>query len=254
MPDSPYGPGRGPGYQGPPPHPPPREGIPTAAKILIGCGVALFVVVVAVAIFLFFAGRFVSEQIGSFAAQGEATEKFEQLAAQYPFAPPADGLVSEEQAWTFFSVTDEVWEEVAVYAEELNQFIEESEESEESGESGEEPGFGEVMSGMKAVGKLLRARLVLAESLERHRLSSAEYVWTGRALMDAYEALTDPEAEVEDVPGANIELARRNQSQLAELQEEEGRIGKGVVIFMISMFESEDGAWETLEEDTTGSE
>jgi hypothetical protein len=249
MADSPYGPERGPGYQQPPPppYPPPREGIPTAAKILIGCGVALFVVVVAVAVFLFFAGRFVSEQIGGFAAQGEATEKFELLAEQYPFTPPPDGLVSEDQAWTFFSVTDEVWEEVAVYAEELNQLIEETEESEEGGE---EPGFGEVMSGMEAVGKLLRARLVLAESLERHRLSNAEYVWTGRQLMDAYEALTDPEAEVEDVPGANIELARRNQSLLAELQEEEGRIGKGVVVFMISMFDTEESAWETPEEDT----
>jgi hypothetical protein len=213
--------------------------------------VALLVIVVAVAVFLFFAGRFVSEQIGGFAAQGEATEKFELLAEQYPFAPPPDGLVREDQAWTFFSVTDEVWDEVAVYAEELNQLIEETEESEEGGE---EPGFGEVMSGMQAVGKLLRARLVLAESLERHRLSNAEYVWTGRQLMDAYEAFTDPEAEVEDVPGANIELARRNQSQLAELQEEEGRIGKGVVIFMISMFDTEEGARETLEGDTSESE
>jgi hypothetical protein len=253
MADSPYGPGGGPGYQQPPPppYPPPREGIPTAAKILIGCGVALLVVVIAVGVFLFFAGRFVSEQIGGFAAQGEATARFEQLAEQYPFAPPADGVVGESQARTFFSVTDEVWEEVAVYAEELNQLIEETEAAEESGE---EPGFGEVMSGLKSVGKLMRARLVLAESLERHRLSNTEYVWTGRQLMDAYEALTDPEAEVADVPSANIELARVNQTQLAEFQEEEGRIGKGVVVFMISMFDTDEGAWEALEPDTSKSQ
>ncbi|NIN72155.1 MAG: hypothetical protein GTO46_09615 [Gemmatimonadetes bacterium] len=247
MADSPYGPGRGPGYQQqppPPPYPPAREGIPTAAKILIGCGVALLVVVVAAAVFFFFAGRFISEQIGGFAAHGEATERFEQLAEQYPFEPPGDGVVSESQAWTFFSVTDEVWEEVAVFAEELNQLIEETEASEEGGE---EPGFGEVMSGLQSVGKLMRARLVLAESLERHRLSNAEFVWSGRQLMDAYEALTDPQAEATEVPSANIELARLNQSQLGELQEEEGRIGKGTVIFMISMFDTEEGAWETEE-------
>jgi hypothetical protein len=222
--------------------------MPTAAKILIGCGVAVVVLVVAVAVFLFFAGRFVSEQIGGFAAHGEATEKFEQLAEQYPFAPPADGVVSERQAWTFFSVTDEVWREVAVYADELNQLIEETEAREQGGE---EPGFGEIVSGLRSMGKLLRARLVLAESLERHRLSNAEYVWTGRQLMGAYEALSEPEAEVADVPSANIELARRNQTQLAELQEEEGRIGKGAVVFMISMMDSESGAWETLEPDTS---
>lgn len=252
MADSPYGPGRGPGYQQQqPPFPPPREGIPTAAKILIGCGVALLVLVIAAGIFFFFAGRFISEQIGGFAAHGEATEKFEQLAEQYPFEPPADGLVSEDQAWTFFAVTDEVWEEVAVYAEELNQLIEEAEAKEESGE---EPGFGEVMSGLKAVGKLLRARLVLAESLERHRLSNTEYVWTGRQLTDAYEALTDPEAQVEDVPAANIELARSNQGRLAELMEDEGRVGKGMIVFMVSMFDSESGAWEELEPDTVKSQ
>ncbi|MGD2153336.1 MAG: hypothetical protein PVG79_08700 [Gemmatimonadales bacterium] len=245
MADSPYGPGYGPGYQ----QPPPREGIPTAAKVLIGCGVALLVVIVAAAIFLFFAGRFVSEQIGGFAAHGEATEKFEALAEQYPFAPPADGVVSEEQAWTFFSVTDEVWAEIAEYAEELNQLIEEAEASEKTGE---EPGFGEVISGLRSVGKLLRARLVLAESLERHRLSNTEYVWTGRQLMEAYETLTDPKAETEGVPSANIELARRNQAQLAELQEDEDRIGKGLVVFMISMFDTEEGAWKTLDEDTAG--
>lgn len=248
MADSPYGPGRGPGYQQPPPppYPPPREGIPTAAKILIGCGVALLVVVIAAAVFFFFAGRFISEQIGGFAAHGEATEKFEQLAEQYPFEPPLDGVVSESQAWTFFSVADEVWEEVAVYAEELNQLMEETEAAEKGGE---EPGFGEVISGLRSVGKLMRARLALAESLERHRLSNTEFVWTGRQLMDAYESLTDPKAQVGDVPSANIELARANQTQLAEFQEEEGRIGKGVVIFMISMFDTGEGAWETLEEE-----
>ncbi len=253
MADSPRGPGRGPGYRQPPPppppppYPPPREGIPTAAKILIGCGVALLVVVIAAAVFFFFAGRFLSEQIGGFAAHGEATEKFEQLVEQYPFEPPLDGVVSESQAWTFFSVTDEVWQEVAVYAQELNQLIEETEAAEEGGE---EPGFGEVMSGLQSVGKLMRARLVLAESLEQHRLSNLEFVWTGRQLMDAYQALTDPKAEVGDVPSANIELARVNQVQLAELVEEEGRIGKATVIFMISMFDTEEGAWETLDEDT----
>jgi hypothetical protein len=252
MPDAPYGPGRGPGFQGPPPYPPPREGLPTAAKILIGCGVALLVVVVALAIFLFFAGRFVSEQIGGFAAHGEATEKFQQLAEEYPFTPPPDGVVSEEQAWIFFSVSDEVWAEVAGYADELNRLIEEAEAREESGKKG--GGFGEIISTLRSAGKLLRARLVLAESLERHRLSNAEYVWTGRQLVDAYEALTDPEADVAAVPAANIELARRNQSRLAEFQGEEGRVGKGMVLFTVSMFDTEGGAWQTLKGDTTGSE
>ncbi|UCC71577.1 MAG: hypothetical protein JSV86_14470 [Gemmatimonadota bacterium] len=239
MADSPYGPGRGSGsmgYQQPPPYPPPKEGIPTAAKVLIGCGVALFVVLVAVAIFLFFAGRYVSEQIGGFEAQGEATQAFETLAEQYPFTPPADGVVSESQAWTFFSVTNEVWEEVAVYAEELNQLIAESEESEE------EPGLGEIMSGVEAIGKLFRARLVLAESLERHRLSNAEYVWAGRTLMDAHEALTDPEAAADEIPRANLELARRYQPQLIELEGEEGRIGKGAVVFLISAMDTDQDA------------
>jgi hypothetical protein len=250
MADSPHGPGGGPGssYQQPPhppPYPPPKEGMPTFLKVLIGCGVALLVVVIAVVVFAFFGYRFISEQIGGFEEQAQATETFERLAQQYPFTPPADGVVTENQVQTFLTVADEVWVEVAAFAEELNRLGDETSEGEE------EPGLGDVVSGMGAFGKLFRARLLLAEALERHRLSNAEFVWTGTTLLEAYDAVTDPKADVGEVPGANLELARRYQSQLAEYEEEEDEIGKRTVIIMISAFETTEELLEAMEEEST---
>ncbi len=240
MADSPYGPDQGPGYEGYE-YPPPRKGMSTGAKVAIGCGVALLVAIVAAAIFVFFAGRFVSEQIGGFGAQKEASETFERLAAEYPFEPPADGVVSDRQARTFFDVTDEVWPSVADYADELNRVIRQAEESEDETE------LRDVMSGMEAMGKLLRARLVLAETLESYQLSNHEYVWTGSTLMQAYGVLTGAETEADEpVPSENLELAGRYQTQLAELAwEEEDRIGKGILL-LISLIDSGEKEWSEV--------
>ncbi len=244
MTSSPHGPGQGPGYQRyqGQQYPPPREGMSTGAKIAIGCGVAVLVLLVAAAIFVFFAGRFISEQIGGFGAQGEATETFERLAEAYPFTPPEDGVVTEQQAWTFFNVSDEVWSAVAEQAEELNRLIEEAEASEE------EPGFRDLITGMEAMGKLFRARLVLAEALERHQISSQEYTWTGHTLMQAYRALTEAETESDvEVPDENIELARRHQVLLADFAGDHDRIGKEI-IFLIGMLGMEEDDWESVYE------
>ncbi len=242
MADSPYGPDQGPGYGGNE-YPPPRQGMSTGAKVAIGCGVALLIAIVAAAIFVFFAGRFVSEQIGGFGAQKEASETFDRLAAEYPFEPPADGVVSDRQASTFFNVTDEVWPTVADYADQLNRVIRQAEQSEDETE------LRDFMSGMEAMGKILRARLVLAQTLESYQMSNHEYVWTGSTLMQAYSELTGAETETETdepVPSENLELAGRYQTQLAELAwEDEDRIGKGILL-LISMIDSGEKEWSEI--------
>jgi hypothetical protein len=222
--------------------PPPRQGLSTGAKVAIGCGVAVLVVIIGLGIIGFLFYRTFEKTAGSMRAHQEASATFTQLAEEYPFEPPADGVVSAGQVQVFFEVTEDVWREIEPYVDEINALAVEMEARAERGE--EEASFGEVMSGMKSMGRLLRMRLVLAESLERHRISNDEYVWTGSALMDAYKALSDPDAFA---PEANLEQAQLYMGLLAELEGEDERMGKWIVPSLASILGTGAELWELME-------
>jgi len=205
--------------------PPPKKGMSTGAKIAIGCGILAVVAIVGVIVAIVAGGMFVSKKANEFAggmeAQQEASETIRELESEYPFTPPQDGIVSDDRAETFFAVTDDAWEGMQDWVEDMEERSEDSENSEG------EAGFGDAMAGLQGLG---RSRVALTEALADHDMPVSEYLWTGMALAHAYEALDQP-AESSGVPPENLELAAKNRERLAEIADDsEGSEGRAVVL------------------------
>lgn len=209
------------------PAPPPKQGMSTGAKVAIGCGIVALLAIVAVVVLVGVGGFFVKRQVDEFAggveAQQEASETFDELAREYPFTAPDDGVVGENRAERFFAVTDATWDEIEDWAGEMR------ERGERVDARGGDPGVGDMMAGVRGIGELGRARAALAEALDEHEMSPGEYVWTGMALVSAYE---DLDAGTPTAPAANVALAREHRAELAEIAEsdEGGGTGKGMVL------------------------
>ncbi len=204
---------------------PPRKGLSTGAKIGIGCGIVALLAIVALIVAgvaggLFLKGK-ADEFQGGVEAQTEASETIQELEAEHPFTPPADGRIDAEQAGRFFEVTDDAWvdmEEVAGDLAERGRDIEER-----RGEAG----MGDAMAGLQGLG---RARAALADALEENEMPVSEYLWTGLALMRAYEDLGRPASE-SGIPQENLDLASQHRARLAEIDETgDGEVGKGMVL------------------------
>jgi hypothetical protein len=221
--------------------PPQREGLSVGAKIGIGCGVLVLLVLIAIGTMLFYVQRTFEREAGGARAQREATATIERLAEEYPFTRPVDGVVRADQAQKFISVTDEVWPEIEPWINEMNEYF-------------EEPGAAEDRSALKflaksvrSAGKLMRVRVVLAESLERHQVSSEEYAWVGTALLEAYRARTD--SMEADVPEPNLELAGTYEAELASIESQDQILGKGMIIIMAGIDTEKKSFWELLGEE-----
>lgn len=212
-------------YEESAPHAGRRYGMHPLLKVVIGCGAAVFIVLAVLVGIAVYAGYQLQKDAGGAQAQEDATQTFERLAGEYPFLPPEDGVVSDDHARQFFAVTDEVWPAIEPAVQELNELGREAE--------GDDPGFkfGSIVAGFRGIGKLMRGRIVLAESLERHRASLDQYLWTGDALIEAYRAPSP--ADSTDTANPNLALARRYSEELSGFAGE-GRLFDKSVIFMVA--------------------
>lgn len=215
----------------PPPEPPasgmapPRGGMSTGMKVAIGCGIVAILVIVVLIVAGVAGGLFLKRKADQFTggveAQTEASETIQELEADHPFTPPADGLIGADRTDRFFEVTDDAWAEMEEVAEDL------TERSRDIDERGGEAGMRDAMAGLQGLG---RARVALADALEENGMPASEYLWTGLALMRAYEELDRPASE-SGIPQENLDLAAEHRAELAEIDEtEEGEIGKGMVL------------------------
>ncbi|HEX9640841.1 MAG TPA: hypothetical protein VGB13_05970, partial [Candidatus Krumholzibacteria bacterium] len=95
----------------------------TGTKIAIGCGILAVVAIVAVIVAIVAGGMFVSKKANEFAggmeAQQEASETIQQLESEHPFTPPQDGIVDGDRAEKFFAVTDDAWEGMQDWVEDM---------------------------------------------------------------------------------------------------------------------------------------
>lgn len=229
---------------------PPKKGMSTGAKVAIGCGVLVVLAIVVFAVAAVVGGFFVKKKAEQFAggvkAQQEASETLQELEQRHPFEPPADGVVSDEEARTFFAVTDAAWDEMKDWAQDMEQ---RSERADERGRAT----MGDAMAGMHGIQQMGRARVAIAKALDDHDTSVTEYLWTGRQLLDAYEALDQPPAE-SSVPQANRDLAARHRDKLAEISEDrdQGGTGEGMVYWLAWTWGASEGmphamGWDTLQ-------
>jgi hypothetical protein len=224
---------------------PPKKGMSTGAKVAIGCGIALVLVIIAFGIAAIVGGMFVknkAEQLtGGLEAQQEASEKIQALERDHPFTAPAAGVVPEDLAGKFLAVTNDAWEKIQDDMEDLS---ERSEDIDEGGRAG----LGDAMAGVQALG---RTRVALAEALEDNDMPVSAYLWTGMELTRAYQALGMP-PEQTGIPAQNLQLAERYRSELAEIagDGQEGEIGKGMVLGMAWTWGMSEGTmpmgWDTM--------
>lgn len=199
----------------PPPPPdsalPPKQGMSTGVKVAIGCGILLALVVIGIVVATVAGGLFLKNKAEDFSGgleeQERASTMVAELEEEHPFTPPADGAVDGGRAETFFEVTDDAWESMQEWVEEMESRGQDIEER------GGEAGFGDAMAGMRGLGG---ARVAVAEALADHEMPASEYLWTGLSLIRAYEGLDQP-AEETGVPPANLELAAEHRAELEEL-------------------------------------
>lgn len=217
-----------------------EEGLSTAAKVGLGCGGCLLVVVV-VGVVVALGGGWLSRQVedlaGTAERQAEATETLDRLRRDHAFRPPEDGAVDRDQARRFFGVTDAAWSEMRDWAAELEELGRELEDREAR--------LTDVGALMEGYGKLAESRVVLARALEEHDMPLAEYLWTGGALRRAHDAMEEGPAG-EEVPGATRSVIREHEDEIAELVGDADEPGKRLVLFFAAAWGSAEGSLQGM--------
>lgn len=228
-----------------PPPPDGERGLSTGARVAIGCGVVVLLGIVAVIAALAVGGLLLRDRAEQFSSgiqrQTEATETLDRLARDHLFEPPADGVVGADGAEDFFAVTDDAWDGLEEWAEEMEGL------SERDG-----GGIADLAAGLRGVSGIARSRTVLAETLEAHEMSLGEYLWTGLALLRARRALLGPDDEDARAPPENLELARSYPERLAELSDGDGEgVDRSVVLALATWWGMSDpSSWRALGLDT----
>lgn len=199
----------------PPGSEPPRQGMSTGAKVLFGClGVSLLGIVV-IGVVVFMGGlalkRGVDSAVGTMEQQQEASAMLRRIEEEHAFAPPDDGVVTERQLERYLAVTEQAWDDMRPWAEDLQE-VRDAAGNERTGMAA----LREMASGARALGGLARSRVVLAEALDEHEMSLGEYVWTGIQLSRAEDARTGGRP-TGSVPGDNLALAERHAGDLPSM-------------------------------------
>lgn len=228
---------------------PPKKGLSTGAKVLIGCLGVLVLSGVVLAVAIGLGGLALRNQFQDFAGgleqQQEASQAMERLAEEHPFTPPDDGVVTEDQLERFVVVTERAWEDIRPWAEDLEQLQRRSRERE-----GGTAGLREMAGGLQAIGGFARARVQLAEALEEEEMSAGEYIWTGLNLHRAVEGL-EGDRPSESVPEENLRLVERHRDRLPAFEDEDGEPGPGLVLAVATVWGMTDlSTWQAMGLDT----
>ncbi len=199
-----------------PPPPPPKKGMSTGAKIAIGCGALAVLAIIVIVVVTLAGGMFLKHKAGDLKsgieAQQQAGETIDRLESDHPFTPPQDGIVGEDRAGRFFAVTDDAWDEIEDWASDMQK------RGERIDARNGKAGVGDVAAGLKGLG---HSRVALAEALDDHDMPVSEYLWTGMALMHAYQNLDQPAGQ-SGVPQENLDLAADHRQELAEIAADHG--------------------------------
>lgn len=214
------------------------EGLSTAAKVGLGCGGCLVVVLAAVGIGLALGGGWITQRagdlVGGFEEQAEATETLSRLREEHPFEVPDDGAVSPERARRFFRATDAAWRDMRDWAAELEELERELE--------GRDPNLSDYGAVLEGYGKMAESRVVLARALEEQEMPLGEYLWTGSVLHRAYRALEDGAGSgAGAVPEETRRAVAEHREELAELTGDDAGAGKRLVLAFAAMWGSTEG-------------
>jgi hypothetical protein len=218
----------------------------TGAKIAIALGIVMVLGMMAMAAVVVVGGLFLRDRASAFVEgmeeQEEASQILEDLEREVPFDPPADGVVTDDQAERFFATVESAWREIEPWANELRDL-----EARMSGPGN--PSVSEVLASVQTAGRFVESRTVLARALEQARMSSGEFIWTGVSLTRAYSGL-DGSGQSSGVPPENLAVAEQYREQIAAIGNE-NEPGRAVILGLAAMWGmADDDTWRALGLDT----
>src|SRR5262245_18039552 len=139
----------------------------TGVKIaLIGCGVLFIGAIIAVGVVGYLGKKFVSEGIDAVknaagTDDSEYGKKVAELQKEYPFNPPADGVITENQLQRFLNVRKALYGVYQNHSAELVKL-----------KNSQNPDFGSVVKGFSMIKNL---RATQAQALADQHMSPDEY-------------------------------------------------------------------------------
>ncbi len=189
-----------------------RPRLPGGVKVLIGClgllGIGFVVAAALLGVGGFALKRGLESAAGSIDEHREAGEILTRLEREHPFSVPDDGALSDASVARFLAVTEQAWEGMRPWVEEIAAIDERRAQG--------TPRLRDALGGVKALGGVARSRVELARALDAEAVSLGEYVWTGTALQRALEVLEGGRPAA-TVPERNVALAREYAATLPDL-------------------------------------
>ncbi len=204
-----------------------------AAKIAIGCLIALFLAGVALVVgfggLLWWGKGKIQEMTGQATETVQKIEALEKKANENPFTPPADGTISEDRLLKFIEIRKRVF---GIYEKHGATF--------EAVSQKKEADFSDLTKGLSVMAEIRTAQ---AQALADLGMSTAEYAFmvesvyksawasavaaehggkstsavVGEAVEEAQEqaeGMSPEAAKALDVPKANVELFRKHETEL----------------------------------------
>ena len=200
------------------------------AKIAIGCGIAA--VVVGTGVMAVFVGGLwwvkgkAEKYVGDATAKTQEIVKYEKQASQYPFTPPADGVIQEAQLVTFLTVRKQIY---AVYQEHKPEFNSLADRTKDK----KDLNFSETVEAGSMLARLVAdVRLVQMKALATARMSETEYRYIQEEVyMSAWagefekEAGYQPSEHVTKMVESDKQALQAGQEVLKKVQEAGGPSG-----------------------------
>lgn len=147
--------------------------------VLIGCAVIGIGIVVAIGVGGYFVKKKVGEKIKEVknvtgAQDSDYGKKTEELKKQYPFTPPASGIITEPQLMRFLAIRKSVYEKYKQYEADFKKMAET-----------EKPGFDAPLKGLKMWNDI---HMVQAQALEQQKMSPDEYSYVATSVYKTWLA------------------------------------------------------------------
>ena len=183
----------------------------TGAKVAIGCGIAVVVGGVMLAMVVFGGLWWAKGKAEQFTGRETQIEELKKKANAVPFTEPADGIVREDRLVKFIDVRRRIFDVYAKHKDEL-----------EAMNQKKQADFSDVTSGL---GVLAEVRLAQAQALADVGMSEGEYHFliqqVYKSLWASEAAKASPVPGVQTAPGfevppANIELFRKHEAEIKQ--------------------------------------
>ena len=181
----------------------------TGVKIAIGCGVALVLGVMVVAVAVFSGAYWLKSKTEEFTGNENRIEELQKKANTTPFDRPADGVIREDRLVKFLDVRKRVF---GVY--EKHRATLEGMGQKKEGD------LGDVAKGFSVVNEI---RMAQAQALADVGMSEDEYTfmveqvyktaWAAEVAKEAAEKARENASDM-DVPPANIALFRKYEAEI----------------------------------------